>query len=183
MLKSLNKGGTMHNIIFIVIVAACLAGCTQKEEIVLMQEFEKHKTYHKHLSKTEKVQLYNSAGETKALLVATYLFTQVSYKKDEREEVFIVGISAEDGTKDGFMKSDYVLTLNGRPPKNIQKISYKEAKMKDISFVTEWGEYYVMAFPHVESKSFDLVFESKDYLKGVLHFAKAAKYVLEQTKQ
>jgi hypothetical protein len=37
-----------------------------------------------------------------------------------------------------------------------------------------------MTFPYVKSKSFDLVFESKKYTRGTLHFAKVAKYVLTQ---
>ncbi len=171
----------MRNITFMVIAATFLTACTQKEEISLVREFEKHKSFHKNLSKTEKVQLYNLAGETRALLVATYLYTQTSHKKDERDEVFIIGIYAEDGTgNDDFTKSEYALTLNGQPPKKIQKLNYKDIRLKDISFVTEWGSYYLMTFSHVESKSFDLVFESKNYARGTLHFAKVAKYVLTQ---
>lgn len=171
----------MRNITFMVIAATFLTACTQKEEISLVQEFEERKAFHKNLSKTEKVQLYNLAGETKALLVATYLHTQTSNKKDERDEVFIVGIYAEDGMgNDDFAKSEYALTLNGQPPKEMQKLNYQDTRLKDISFVTEWGSYYLMTFPYVKSKSFDLVFESKNYARGTLHFAKVAKYVLIQ---
>lgn len=170
----------MRNITFIAIAAAFLAGCTQKEEISLVQQFEKHKVYRKNLSKTEKVQLYSTTGETKALLVATYLYAQTLHKKDGRDEVFIIGVYAEDDIESDFAKSEYTLTLNGQLPREVQKLNPGDARLKDVSFVVEWGSYYLMTFPHVESKSFDLVFESKEYTRGTLHFAKVAKYVLTQ---
>ena len=53
-----------------------------------------------------------------------------------------------------------------------------DEQLKDISFVSEWGSYYLVTFPHVSSRKLTLVLDSEEYGKGVLHFAKVAKYVL-----
>jgi len=167
----------MRNIILAIAAMALLAACASKEQKALMQTYEKNKPYHKHLQKTEKIQLYD--GEvTKVLLTATYLYEQAPDKNDIRDELFVVGVHIEGSEESSFERGDYSLTLNGYAPKSIKLLEEGSPLLKDLSFVTEWGHYYRIIFPHVSSKSFILVFKSDVYGKGVLKFAKVAKYTL-----
>jgi hypothetical protein len=155
-----------------------LTGCTSKEQKLLMQVYDKEKNYHMKLQKTEKIQLYNS-HVTKALLTATYLFEKNMDKNDTRDEVFIVGLYVEDDEENNYFNNKkYILTLNGKTPKSIKLLKENDPLLKDISFVSEWSQFYLVVFPHISSKSFKLIFESSIYGKGELNFAKVAKYVL-----
>jgi len=155
-----------------------LFGCSTKEEKVLLQAYDKKKIYHKKLLHTEKVQLYNGS-ETKVLLTATYLFTQTGIPKEEdrRDEVFIVGLYMEDEEAVHFTAGDFNLTLNGKTPKSVTVLESSDRRLKDIPFVTSWGSYFEVLFPHTSSEKFDLVFNSRIYGERSLHFAKKAKYV------
>lgn len=164
-------------ITFIAIVL--LLGCTSKQESDLMQAYDEKIAYHKRLQKTEKIQLYDG-NATKAMLTATYLYTQNFEKKDTRDEVFIVGIHLEDEELDGIEEGDYSLTLNGQKAKEAVMLDLNDERLKENSFVMEWGSYYLVTFPHAESKNFTLVFKSAAYGEGMLHFAKVAKYVLSK---
>ncbi|HIQ46384.1 MAG TPA: hypothetical protein EYH57_02055 [Sulfurovum sp.] len=154
-----------------------LLGCTSKEESALMKSYTEKMNYHKKLQKTEKVQLYEN-NVTKVMLTATYLYTPTEDKNDTRDELFIVGIHFEDGASD---ESGYSLLLNTTKPKEIQALKENDKRFKDLSFISEWGEYYLVTFPHSKSKKLTLVFESEQYGKGTLHFAKVAKYVFTKT--
>lgn len=160
------------------IAMVLLIGCTSKKEKDLMQVYTEKANYHKKLQKTEKIQLYNKNGVTQVMLTATYLFTQSFKKKDTRDEVFIVGLHLEDESYNTFNTAKYKLTLNGKTPKEVKLLGLNDERLKDISFVTEAGSYYLVTFPHEERKDFKLLFESKSYGKGELHFAKRAKYVV-----
>ncbi|WP_415408177.1 hypothetical protein ACLHDG_06400 [Sulfurovum sp. CS9] len=167
----------MRNIILTLSTMALLAGCTSKEEKALMQAYEKNKSYHQQLQKTEKTQLYDG-NTTKALLTATYLNEQNVDKEHKPDEVFIVGIYIEEMEEESFDQEGYSLTLNGSVPKSIQELVADDPLLKHISFVSEWNYFYLITFPHTSKKSFKLIFESELYGKGELHFAKVAKYVL-----
>ncbi len=167
----------MRNTILILSIITLLAGCTSKEEKALMQAYEKKKSYHQQLQKTEKTQLYDG-DITKVLLTATYLNDQNIDKEYKPDEVFIVGIYLEESEARSFEQEGYSLTLNGNVPKNIGILNANDTLLKDISFVSEWNYFYLVTFPHVSGKSFKLIFESELYGKGELHFAKVAKYVL-----
>lgn len=175
----------MVKMILSLITLALLTGCSSKEQDALMQAYDKEKNYHMQLQKTEKIQLYD-AQVTKAMLTATYLFEESADTNDTRDEVFIVGIYAEENEDDSFNENsfeedEYSLVLNGKPPKSVKQLKASDPLLKDISFVSDWSQFYLVTFPHTSSKSFKLVFESYFYGKGELHFAKVAKYVL--TKQ
>lgn len=161
--------------LFIAIVL--LLGCTSKKEQDLMQAYTEKIGYHKHLQKTEKTQLYED-NVTKALLTATYLYTPNYEKNDTRDEVFIVGIYLDDEASEYSDKEGYTLTLNNKAAKEVKDLAVGDEQLKDISFVSEWGSYYLVTFPHVGSKKLTLVLDSEAYGKGILHFAKVAKYVL-----
>lgn len=154
-----------------------LLGCTSKEERSLMESYKNKINYHKQLQKTEKTQLYEN-NVTKVMMTATYLYTPTLDKNDTRDEAFIVGIHLEDEASEAL---NYSLLLNGTEVKEIKALSADDTRLKELSFISEWGEYYLVTFPHVKSKKVTLVFESDRYGKGKLHFAKVMKYVL--TKQ
>ncbi len=167
----------MRNIILTLSAMALLAGCTSKEEKALMQAYEKKKSYHQQLQKTEKTQLYDGLI-TKALLTATYLNEQNIDKDNKPDEVFVVGVYIEESEEESFDQEGYSLTLNGDAPKSIKKLEADDPLLKHISFVSEWNYFYLVTFSHVSNKSFKLIFKSDMYGKGELHFAKVAKYVL-----
>ena len=159
------------------IAIALLLGCTSKQETGLIQGYSEKVTYHKQLQKTEKTQLYRD-GVTKAMLTATYLYTPNFENNDTRDEVFIIGLYLEDKTSGKINGEGNTLTLNGKTAKEIEALSLNDERLKDLSFVTPWSSYYLVTFPHESNKKITLVFESKHYGKGELHFAKVAKYVL-----
>ena len=170
----------MIKMMLLLLTFALFTGCSSKEQESLMQSYNKDKNYHMKLQKTEKTQLYEGKA-TKAMLTATYLFEQSVDKNDTRDEVFIVGIYVEDEEQSSFTDEGYTLTLNKAAPKSIKPLEESDPLLKEISFISEWSQFYVVVFPHTSSKSFKLVFESDIYGKGELHFAKVAKFVL--TKQ
>jgi hypothetical protein len=166
----------MRELLLSITVMALLAGCSSKEEEKFFRIYEKNKDYHLKLQRTEKINLKD--GEfTKILLTATYLFEPVSDKEDKRDEKFIVGFFVDD--EDVFVDmGDYEITLNGTEPKSVKMLKKNDPLLKSISFDSEWTHFYLLTFPHTNSKSFKLLFESDFYGKGELHFAKVAKYVL-----
>jgi len=201
MLKSsLNtKERLMRTILLGMAAIALLAGCTSKEEQKLMNSFEKQKNYHKRLIKTEKVQLYEG-DFTKVTLTATYLNRNSRAKEGEedsfinyinpfeifedrekripkKDEKFIVGIYIDDEGIGENEVYDFNLTLNGKEPKIIKPLSKSDPRLKDISFVSDWSQFFYVVFPHVKAERFNLIFYSKKYGKGVLNFAKKAKFV------
>ena len=165
------------SIAFIAIVL--LLGCTSKSEKDLMEAYTAKISYHKQLQKTEKTQLYQD-NETKVMLTATYLYTPSDEQNDTRDEVFIVGLHLHDEGDQNINNSEYNLTLNGQVPNEIKVLNSDDERLKELSFVTNWAEYYLVNFPHVPGKKLTLVFESERYGKGTLHFAKVAKYILSK---
>ena len=159
------------------IVMALLLGCTSKKEQELMLAYNDKINYHKLLQKTEKTQLYEN-NVTKAMLTATYLYTPNYEKNDTRDEVFIVGVHLEDEESEYSDSQEYNLTLNNKSVKEVKSLALDDERLKDISFVSEWGSYYLVTFPHVSSEKLTLVLDSELYGKGILNFAKVAKYVL-----
>lgn len=169
----------MVKLSILLIAIVLLVGCTSKKQEDLMQAYNEKINYHKQLQKTEKTQLYQD-HETKVMLTATYLYTQNFEKNDTRDEVFIVGLHVNNESYGNLNSSEYKLTLNGQVPKEIETLQLNDERLKDLSFVTDWASYYLVTFPHEPSKKITLVFESKLYGKGILHFAKVAKYVLNK---
>jgi len=167
----------MYKVLTTVIILTLLLGCTSKEEKALMQAYEKNKSYHKQLQKTEKTQLYDELV-TKALLTATYLYEPSYQKEDKRDETFIVGIHIEESEIQTLNEGGFSLTLNEDLPKSIRKLKEDDKRLKNISFISEWSQLYLVTFPHTSSKDFKLIFHSDMYGKGELYFAKVAKYVL-----
>ena len=173
------RSKSMIKMMLPLITLALLVGCSSKEQDALMQAYDKEKNYHMKLQKTEKTQLYD-AQVTKAMLTATYLFEHSIDKNDTRDEVFVVGIYAEDEENTFFNDIGYTLTLNDVVPKSTKLLKENDPMLKEISFVSEWSQFYLVKFPHTPSKSFKLIFKSDMYGKGELHFAKVAKFVLSK---
>lgn len=153
-----------------------LFGCTSKEEKALIKSYTENITFHKHLQKTEKIQLYED-NVTKVMLTATYLYDKTNVNEDKRDEVFVVGLHREEDVSDEW---GYRLLLNGIKTKKVEKLSEDDPRLKELPFISEWGEYYLVTFPYAASKKLTLVFESEQYGKGELHFAKVAKYIFNK---
>ena len=162
-----------------ILVLFLLSACTSKEEKALTQVYEKNKTYHYKLQKTEKVQLKDN-GITKVVLTGTYLYKPSKKKIDNRDEVFIIGMYAEDNEEQSFTQDGFSLTLEGKAAKKIKLLPKDDPALKNISFVSDWSQFYLVHFPHTSKKSFRLIFKSDKYGNGILHFAKVAKYVLHK---
>jgi len=166
---------------FLILILFFTVGCTSDKDNDLLEKFTTKLDYHKKLKQTEKVQLYEN-NVTKAMLTATYLYTSSFENNDTRDETFIIGVHLEDEAISSISQYGYSLTLKGSTPHKIKSLDHDSIHLKYSSFITEWGSYYLVTFPHTSEKSFDLVFQNARYGKGVLHFAKIAKYALEEEK-
>ena len=167
----------MRYMLYSLAALVLIVGCSSKDEEKFFTVYEKNKAYHFELQKTEKAQLYDDENVTKALLTATYLYIPTEDQNDTRDEKFIVGLYVDD---EEFMGSDYNLTLGNTLPKKVKKLSENDPLLKDISFVSEWSTFYLFTFPHTDKKSFKLLFQSGQYGKSELNFAKKAKYVFNK---
>ncbi len=45
-------------------------------------------------------------------------------------------------------EEEFTLTVNNKTATKVVRLDKNDTRFKDISFVTEWGEYYVVTFPH-----------------------------------
>ena len=169
----------MRDLLFGITALSLLFGCSAKDEDQFLKTYEKNKAYHIELQKTEKTTL-KEGRSTKALLTATYLFRETEDLNDTRDEKFIVGLYLDDD-EGSFESGDYNLTLNAQRPKSVKALAQNDIRLKKISLASEWTQFYLFTFPHTKRKSFKLIFESKVYGKGELHFAKVPKYVLTKT--
>ncbi len=169
----------MSKIIMVFMILVFFSACSSKKEKVLMQVHQQKTQYYKNLQKTEKVRLYD-ANNTKVTLTATHIYVPMLSKNDKRNEVFIIGIYFEDQEMDETTISIYTLKLNGKLALSTKTLQKNDKRLKDISFVTAWANYYLVTFPHTKSKKLNLVFKSKKYGKGTLYFAKVGKYVLSK---
>jgi hypothetical protein len=174
----------MYKLVLGLMAISLFVGCTSKEEKALLESYNNNITYHKHLQKTEKAELFDGENSV-AVLTATHLYTPSYEKIDKRDEVFIVGVQFEypDSSNMNFDKNatsghanEYTLTLNNSTAKKVERLSEDDKRLEGISFVSEWGEYYEVTFPHAR-KRFSLVFENARYGKETLNFSKVAKFV------
>lgn len=158
-----------------------LVACSSKKEEALLQVYTEKMDYHKHLQQTEKAVLYD-ANASVAILTATYLFTPTKNKNDSRTEVFVVAVQFDDAENqtlafDAKSSAEFILTLEGQNALKVKALSQSDAGLKDISFVTPWGKYYEVTFPHTAKKQFKLHFESRSHGKTEMSFSKVAKFV------
>ena len=172
----------MKSLFCILSILFLLTACTSKGEKSLMESFHKESQYHKHLLRTEKLEI-NRDQQVKVLLTATYLNEDPLKKKED--ERFVVGIYTEDfgdenTTEDS--KDHFTITLNGKKPKFTKKISKDAPQAKNISFVSDWTKLYYLKFPNSESDTLELRFKNKYYGDGVLQFYKKPRYVLMKKK-
>ncbi len=164
----------MFKLSLVLLITTLLVACSSKKEKALLEVYAKNKTYHQQLQKIEKLQL-KVDGITKVLLTATYRYNP---KEKTSDEVFIVGVYMEEYDIQSFTQEGFALTLNGKKIKSIKTLEKNNPLLKEISFVSQWSQFYLVHFPHTSKKSFNLILKSDLYGKGSLHFAKVAKYVL-----
>jgi hypothetical protein len=165
----------MRTIVWTTVVSALLlAGCTRSGEAELLSHYEKNKRYHRHLLKTEKVQLYDG-NLTKVALTATYLDGPSQEHNRSKEERFIVGLYIDDTLPED-TPYDFNLTLEGISPNRVERLAAWDKRLKEISFVSDWTNFFLVSFPHMQKNRFRLIFESGIYGRGELLFTKKAKY-------
>ncbi len=173
----------MYRVIAGAMAVALLAGCSSKEEQALMASYTQKNQYHKNLLHTEKAE-FSNAESTIAILTATHLYTKNLDKNDTRDELFIVGVQFEDEssklvfdkTPEALASHEFALTLNGVLATKVELLSNESKLLKDVSFVTEWGDYYRVTFPNGGSR-FALLFLNPLYGEKRLEFSKKPKYV------
>ncbi len=164
-----------------------------------MQKYRQQKEYHGKLLKTEKIQLYNDNNTTKAFITATYLnvvrdknkennvtdpllklfmIFKPEFPNDKKEnERFIVGIYLDSEVYDELEEGSFALTLNGKKPLKIVPLERNDKRLQRLSFVSTWGDYFMVIFPPIKSEKLNLKFESDLYGTGTIRFAKRARYV------
>ena len=178
------KGGRMLRLFLGLMVIALFVGCSSKEEQALLDSYTQNIKYHKHLQQTEKTEIYDG-NASMAILTATYLFTQNFDKNDTRDEVFVVGVAFDDPESStinfdrnttGNNMNEYTLTLKGKKATKVVRLNADDKRLEGISFVTDWGDYYEVTFPHTGNR-FSLVFKNAVYGQGILNFSKVAKFV------
>lgn len=83
-------------------------------------------------------------------------------------------------TEEQNMTTDFELTLmgkkNGQKAIYIEELDKNDARLKNLSFVSEWSRFALVKFAHSKRKTFKLKLKSKLYGSGTLSFAKSAKY-------
>jgi hypothetical protein len=167
---------------------ALLVGCSSKEEQALVKSYKKNMAYNKHLQQTEKVELTDSNDTVMAIVTATYMYTPNFEKNDTRNETFIVGVTFEEPDYSSMVFTNktinsadtYSLTMQGKNALHSRSLSPNDKKLKGISFVTQWGKYYEVTYPHIESKQLSLTLKNSIYGNRKLNFAKVAKFVYTQ---
>ncbi len=186
------KRSVMYKLLLGFMSMALLVGCSSKEEKALVKSYQSKMAYHKNLQQTEKAEISDANGSI-AIITATYLYSPNFEKNDTRDEVFIVGIHFEDSNTSRMnfnqdrtldkatnrmltSQDEYILTLNEKKPKKVTRLDANDAKLSNISFVTEWSDYYEVRYPHAGSR-LKLVFENSFYGKADLNFSKVAKFV------
>jgi hypothetical protein len=175
----------MLRLFFGLLLIVLLVGCSSKDEEELFRSYADKITYHKLLQKTEKATL-SDENNSKIVVTATYIYKPNVTTQDKRPEKFIVGVLNDSDTKHlyfhkAYAKENYLLTLNNQSAIRVEKLTLKDYRLKDISFVTDWGTYYEVTFPHVNTEQFDLILEHPNYGKQMLHFAKVAKFVYSKS--
>jgi hypothetical protein len=181
--SSLIKRSVMYKLFLGLMVVALFVGCSSKEEKALLKSYTQKIDYHKHLQQTEKAELFDG-DSSMAILTATYIYSPSFEKNDTREEVFIVGVQFEnpEDSKMIFNKNksthtnEYTLTLRGKKANKVVHLSENDKRLDGLSFITDWGEYYEVTYPHT-GKRFTLVFKNAKYGTSTLNFAKVAKFV------
>jgi PBP1b-binding outer membrane lipoprotein LpoB len=178
----------------LIISIIVFVGCSSKKEQDLLKSYSKNIEYHKNLQQTETAELIVD-GQRVAMLTATYMFRPTLDKNDTRDEEFIIAVQFEEenstmnfnkifvsavstssDTNTSHKTNEYSLTLNSAKAIKVKKIQHGDTRLKTLSFVTGWSEYYHITFKHTKSTRVNLKFSSK-YANDMLNFSKIAKFV------
>ncbi|MEA3418522.1 MAG: hypothetical protein U9Q90_03905 [Campylobacterota bacterium] len=167
--------------VVVLIMVLLYSGCSSKNESKMRKSFKEEISFNSKLQKSEKLRLYDE-GEVKILFTATYLNGEQSLdaENDNQKinEEFIVGLYQSDADQLGLKSREQNLTLDGKLPAKVRKLSQSDPLLKNIPMANAWSSYYHVSFPHTGKKIFNLTFENDLYGKGELKFAKRAKFLL-----
>ncbi len=144
-----------------------LSGCIKRVD----DAFVKEGGYHQKLIKTEKFQRYHN-GQTTLLVTATYL------GEEKHSERFIIGLYRDEGIEAIPGTPTLKLTLNGTPPQKLTKLSQETIRPSELPLQMVWMDYYMVTFPHTDTKTLHLQITTPHLGSGTLQFAKVAKYML-----
>lgn len=167
--------------VVILMIVLLYSGCSSKNESKMRKSFQEEIPFNGKLQKSEKLRLYDE-GEVKILLTATYLNGEQSLHDENNKKIkeeFVVGLyQSEDVNSAGLMGREQNLTLDGKLPVKVKKLSHHDPLLKNIPMVNAWSTYHLVIFPHTEKKIFVLTFDNNMYGKGQMKFAKEAKFLL-----
>jgi len=191
----------MYRLSIILFVVIFFIGCSSKHEIKLDRALNKTIIVDRHIQKTEKITIRDE-NETKILLTASYLNAEESFEDDDNRvnEKFIIGLYRADGIKDADLISDEQnLTIHiaypkpikrdhftrkerkkrakgvSRLPLVVKKLSQSDKLLKDMSFINNWSNYYLVEFPHSIDKKFYLTYQNKTHGFTIKKIVKSKK--------
>jgi len=171
----------MIKFVYMSITIILLIGCSSKEENIFRNNYKKNVMYNHALQKTETMQFYNLENNiTKLLITATYHNQKSISKENIGDEVFIFGLSMDDGEKNDFTVKNFSLLLNHKKVKSIKILKEGDTLLKDIAFASTWTKFYIVRFPYTSSKSLKLEIHSERYGRATASFGKVAKYILHK---
>ena len=161
-----NLGCNMKKIIFGLLVAILLIGCSSKE----LHIFAEDKPYVEAMRYTKKGDILLSL-ENRALIIATYL--NPLQKKRDKEYFFVrvyIDNDFEDENRSGLFNPNYSLTLNDQKPLKIIKVSRDSNLAKKMPFIEPWYHLYVVTFKKSTQKQLKLIFQNDVAGKALLVF-------------
>ena len=166
----------MVRLAVVVVSFMLLGGCANKQAKALMKIYQDRQPSHGALLKTEKALFQDRNGETRLSVVATYLYRGDDQTNDAKGETFIVGLYGDEPDIDDWEASGIVVTLDGKKPLSVKPIDPNDQRLKTLSFVTDWGAYYLVSFPHSRTglMHFDVTFDGE---RKAMIFSKRAKYI------
>lgn len=165
----------MYSIVRGLGAAVFLWGCSADHgQEKLMRQHHARQQYHQQMLKTEKIQFLEN-GQTRVMLTALYLNRNNPEKRSTEDEQFVVGIYAEESPAPLATH----LLLEGIKPKHVTLLDDDDPRLRTVSFKTAWSRFYLVSYPHTPKERFSLVYTDSRCGKGVLHFAKRAKYTFD----
>ncbi len=157
----------MRHIVVGLLALLLFAGCSSKD----LKVFAEDKPYVEAMRYTKKGDILLSL-EDRAMIIATYL--NPLKKQDDKEYFFIrvyIDNDYEDEKRAGLFNPHYSLSLNGKKPLKITKLSFDSDIVKSMPFVEPWYHLYLVTFPKVKEKELKLIFQNDRAGKVLLTFA------------
>lgn len=154
-----------------------IVGCSSKEATELEKEYKAKKYSYKLLQNTERVQ-FKEDNVTKILLTATYINRDNFNNRKHFDEIFLIGLYDGDEEVGSLKTKRLSLELNGIAPTKITPLEKGNSRLKHISFISAWNQFYEVHFKYVEASKLTLKIKSNHFKNKILSFSKVARYQL-----